>query len=231
LIHVECRSVEYTGDDPLAAVISLNIHRRQLTPSQLAIVGLELADHRAKEAERSKAEKLKTSASKRSRDAFGKLGSGSSLIPQLVGGLGRNTESARQAAKALGVNHDYVSRAKRIARVAPELLNWVKSGKLGLKDATVLAKLPALQREQVLLDVEIAQNVKKAIEKVRTNSLVSDPNSPPKDRWCSTVELERLRKCFNEVLNGYVDHANGDFESLVECVNELKKVVERVTEC
>ena len=38
--------LEFEGDDPLAFVLSLNLHRRHLTPSQCAMVGADLATMR-----------------------------------------------------------------------------------------------------------------------------------------------------------------------------------------
>ena len=43
---VEPRFLEFDGDDPLAFVLSLNLHRRHLTPSQCAMVGADLATMR-----------------------------------------------------------------------------------------------------------------------------------------------------------------------------------------
>jgi ParB-like chromosome segregation protein Spo0J len=46
LTHVEPRFADFVGDDPLAFVISANLHRRHLSESQRAVVGARLANMR-----------------------------------------------------------------------------------------------------------------------------------------------------------------------------------------
>ena len=41
---IEPRFRKYEGDDPVGAVLALNLHRRQLTPGQRASIAAELAD-------------------------------------------------------------------------------------------------------------------------------------------------------------------------------------------
>lgn len=43
LVDVPLRTVDYTGDDPLAYIISTNLERRHLNPSQLAMVGARIS--------------------------------------------------------------------------------------------------------------------------------------------------------------------------------------------
>lgn len=108
----------------------------------------------------------------------------------------RSSESARQAARAVGVNHDYVSKAKRIARNAPELVSLIKSGLLKLRDAARLAKLSHAPRAQILGRPQDLQNVKAAIARMQSKSEGApvgtqrglQPTSYPS---CATV----LRRC------------------------------------
>jgi hypothetical protein len=260
IANVECKAVEYEGDDPLGFVVSLNLHRRQLTPSQRAMIGVELEAHRAREVERKKAEKCRAMASLQPRDALGRLGPGVSGVPQKIGEPGhptesaamphrgdvpgttspsapqlsrrihvssRGSESARQAAKELGVNHDYISKAKRIVHNAPELVTLVRSGVLTLQDATLLATIPEGQREQLLSTSDGRQDIKKAIAKAKARSLEAGDRQEEARKWVPADELSRLRDCFAKVLAGYINNSNGDFESLLDYVKEWPAEIER----
>jgi N6-adenosine-specific RNA methylase IME4 len=104
---VECPTREYTGDDPAAFVISLNVKRRHLSPSQLAAVALEF--------ERVEAVLAKERQIRKPVDS----------VPQRIAEQG---EAREKAAAAVGANRQYVSDAKRIAREAPALLAAIKAG-------------------------------------------------------------------------------------------------------
>ena len=221
IAQVKCRTVDYTGNDPLGFVISMNLRRRQLSPSQLAMIGVEIEAYRANDAEKRKAVKCKELASRQPRDASGKLGKVLNRVPQFSGELGRVTESARQAAKELGVNHDYISKAKRISRSAPELVGLVKAGELKLQDATILAKMPKPQRKQVFAYLDSIHDIKKAIAKAKIETSSPKAKATTTTPWVATEELTRLRNCFVEVLTTYVANANGEFESLIACINVL----------
>ncbi|MGC4067262.1 MAG: ParB N-terminal domain-containing protein [Polyangiaceae bacterium] len=73
LAHVEPRTVAFTGSDPVGFVLSMNLRRRQLTPSQLATLGVELEALRAKEAQIRKSDRCCAASALQRRDEKGRL--------------------------------------------------------------------------------------------------------------------------------------------------------------
>lgn len=263
IAQVECRTVEYVGDDPLGFVISLNLHRRQLTPSQLAIIGVEVEAERAKEARQRRADLCRTAALTRGREPFGSPGTEVDHVPQRIGdtsgtvtsagtrrngrasggvtsegstaigatnsSTSRDRESARQAARVVGVNHDYISKAKRIARDAPELVELVKSGQLSLHQAALLARVPPHKREQIFPVPGDAPATLKTLEEFEVRLRHALSESRGGRRWVPAQDLSRLRHYFSRVLRRYVENANGEFSSLTDCLGELMRDVEKAS--
>jgi hypothetical protein len=124
----------YDIDDPVAYVLSLNLHRRHLDTSQLAMVGAkarELHDKAAKERQR---EHGGTAPGKK-KDTCGP---------------GSTSVRARDAAgKAVGVSGISVDRATRVLNHAePEVIKAVEDGRLAVKTAARLStEPPEVQRE------------------------------------------------------------------------------------
>jgi ParB-like chromosome segregation protein Spo0J len=222
IVNVECRTVEYTGDDPLGFVISLNLHRRQLSASQLAMLGVEVEAMRAKCSEKTKSERCKAAARNRTRKNGIANDPNAVQAPQKAGEHNRDAESARQAAKIVGVNHDYISKAKRISRTAPELVAAVKDGKLNLNDAAFLARLPREQRNNILSNRSNYSGVKFVVARMRNaqlNILTSESQLNPRD---VNVDLENLRRCFALVRERILLRCNGNVGVLIDCLREMQ---------
>jgi len=104
---VEARFTDYRGNGALTYVISKNVKRRHLNPSQLAVIALEVLPQLEREA----AERRRTSRS-----------------PDL--NVSEEKGQARdKAAALLGIGGVQVSRAKRIKKEKPERLKDIKAGK------------------------------------------------------------------------------------------------------
>lgn len=104
----------YKGDTPLVHVVSLNVHRRSLSPSQRAALAVDLLPALEEEARRRQLSGLKQ-------------GDDSPLVPPGTNGDGR---SRCQAADLLGVGETSVGRAKRVKRDDPDLFERVRRGEV-----------------------------------------------------------------------------------------------------
>jgi ParB-like chromosome segregation protein Spo0J len=107
----------YSGDSPTELVLSLNVHRRQLTPAQLAAVAVDALPMLEAEAETRRLANLKQNdaSPKASTDAFGK--------------------SSAQAAEAVGVGQASVERLKRVRKVSEETFEQVRNGEKSIREA------------------------------------------------------------------------------------------------
>ncbi len=102
---------------PVDFVISLNIHRRHLTPSQRAVLALDLlAEEEGKAKERQKLSR-------------GRGKKGSHPCPTLTG------KATEQVAKRVGCSARMVQMAKKVREVQPELIDEVLSTKLTVSEA------------------------------------------------------------------------------------------------
>ena len=118
-------TVDYTGDYPLSHVISLNVRRRHLSPSQSAIVASHPKVLGQLEAEAQLRSKAGTPAKK------------------LEGG-----KSVEHAAAAFETNNSYVTQGKAVRTQADKeqdntMLNAVAEGRLPIPQAYALTKVTA----------------------------------------------------------------------------------------
>jgi ParB-like chromosome segregation protein Spo0J len=121
-------------------IVSLNLKRRHLTPSQRAVLALELLP--ALEAE---------ARTRQATSTGGKKPQLMEKIPQAEKGAAR-----AKAAELVGVNERYISQAKKVQAEAPELLKQVGKGEITLVEA---------QRQNAR-----TQNAKKAKELSEANN-------------------------------------------------------------
>jgi len=122
---IEPRTEEYTGEDALGYVLSLNLYRRQLTVAQRALIAAELSSLRG------------TSAITVDLEKAG------------AGELEAAKMAIEEAAKVLGVSPRSVSSACKVVRDGTkELLDAVKAGEVSVSAAEQVAKLDAnIQKE------------------------------------------------------------------------------------
>jgi len=119
------RFVDVSPADPVSYVLSINLHRRHLTPSQLAMVGArarEIYDKQAKE---------------RQKLSGGQGIKGPVNLPDLKG------DSRDLAGKAVGVSGKSIDHATRVLnKGVPELAKAVDEGRMAISTAALLATEP-----------------------------------------------------------------------------------------
>lgn len=144
-LGLTCKAVDWTGseEDLLDFVVSHNLQRRHLTPSQLAAVAYKLLPLYEEQA---KARMSK--GGKKGGKHKGKKGQATVADP--------SPEAAKAAASDLvarntGISGRTVRGFKRVAKKAPGLVGLINDGKLAVKSAERIVDLPA-ERLQSLLD-------------------------------------------------------------------------------
>jgi hypothetical protein len=113
---------EYKGKDPLAFVVSHNLHRRHLTESQRGMVASKLATMRVGD------------------NQYKKVGAP-------IGAPSVSKKDIATAAEQLQVGKTTVDRARRVEKQgAPELIKAVESGEIKLGAAETILTLPKAQQ-------------------------------------------------------------------------------------
>lgn len=141
---IECRFEEYTGPDPVAFVLSKNLHRRHLSSAQKAAIAVEALPL------------LEKQARARQRQAGEQFGRGQEKVDKKIyqpmdeEEADRAPQSIDQAASLTGTNRQYVSDAKRIAENAPDVFAAMKSGTVSIPEAKALTQKPPEEREATL---------------------------------------------------------------------------------
>lgn len=122
-LNIEPRIEEYTGDNPLEYVLSMNMYRRQLTVAQRSIIAAQIVCR-------------EPSTDDAGDDEPGHLQPGLGLA---------------QAATLLGISERSISSASRVARTGSDaLLNAVKSGKVKISTAEYVAKLDQEEQDDLI---------------------------------------------------------------------------------
>jgi N6-adenosine-specific RNA methylase IME4 len=119
--EIEPKFAWYRGSDPLGFVISLNLKRRQLTASQLGVVGYDILAY--EEAEAKKRQIRKPADSVRAIVPEQTHSDIREFVPECLPG-----KATEKAAAKVGVSARYVADAKRIGESAPDLLEEVRAG-------------------------------------------------------------------------------------------------------
>lgn len=160
LAGVEPRFVTVESEevvDPIAFVLSLNRHRRHMSPAQVAVLIVDVSDmYAVLAAERARVGNAKGGSAERK--------SGIDPIPDLPAPK-RNPDGRAlvQAAKELGGGISSASIMCSVKRDAPEVFAAVKSGAIErVTDAKRIAAMPEAQRAEVLQRVEAGEEPRRA---------------------------------------------------------------------
>ncbi len=144
---VKPRIEEVKTDDPVAYVLSLNLHRRHLTVSQASMCAGRADKLKEKLAEEAKERKRESGKQARAKQLGGVVPN--CAPPQDAG------KTREKLAETFGVSHGSVGRAVRVLKDAvPEVIKAVDDGKLTVAKANSIAEHdPGMQKE--LLDVAL----------------------------------------------------------------------------
>lgn len=144
--HLKLRVQDWHGPgDPVAFVLSLNLHRRHLDESQRALVGANIKTFFEEEA--------------RQRKRAGKAAELRADLPEAM-------RPREQAAQLLNVSPRSVENANKVIKKgSPELVQAVQEGKVKVDAAAVLAELPPEEQNQTL--EEGKQAVKAQVQRLR----------------------------------------------------------------
>lgn len=138
-LGIEPRFDQYLGDDPIGRVKAENIARRDLSPSQLSIVGARLAKVEGERARKRSEANLKRGTISPT-DPYGSLGKDGGPTAEIIGtklGIGKNT----------------VQRGIKVMKQGtPELVKAVESDSITVTEAARIADLkPHSQRRIVVI--------------------------------------------------------------------------------
>jgi len=159
-LQIEPASVIWVAlGSPVEYVLSLNLHRRHLTPSQLSMVALKakpLLEQEARERQRT--------AGKPPLDPDGSKGKANKL-----------------AGEAVGVGAEHVRCANTVVeRGIPELAEAVRVGQVGVRVAAEVASLPI--DEQRRLVAEGAEAMRQAAHPQRSSKPKEEPSAEPETK-------------------------------------------------
>ncbi len=141
-VELDCCELD-SDTDPIKWVLSHNLHRRHLTPSQKAMVAVKLKELLEPEAKEKKKRKPKDSVVE--------------ILPQQK----REPASRDKAAAAVGVSGKLVDAAEKVTKKGtPELQAAVTSGKVSVSKASKIADAP--KDEQAALIDKPSPKVEKA---------------------------------------------------------------------
>lgn len=135
------------GGSVTAFVVSKNLHRRHLKPSQRAALGVKVKKliedevraeliKKASAAGRKGGRPAKNGRQNHSRKGFGKN------AETLSKPKPRKRDSRKEAAAAVGIGEHYVSDAERLSETSPELFDRVASGEMTLPEAMRQTQCP-----------------------------------------------------------------------------------------
>lgn len=176
-LGIKPKMVDYNGENltPLNFVISKNIKRRHLTASQKALLALEIKPLLAEEAKKRQLSSLKQYKENTVQEIIPereeKKENGDTVVPLLAQReKGRTIE---QAGKIIGVGKEYIRKAEKVKKEAPELVEKIMAGEMNLNQA-----VKEVKRKQVL---EHIQNIEsKGVEEIDGvyDVIVIDPPWP-----------------------------------------------------
>ena len=145
-LKLKMPSKEWKGDDPVSWIISQNLHRRHLTPTQRSIVSQGVEGHFKKQAE----------ARHREGSRKGGLSDVTTTPNKATQKLGEpsdrhDREAEAQAAKLLGISRETHRQGKKVVKDGvPGLVDMCRQGEVSVAVASEVSKLSAKEQEAIV---------------------------------------------------------------------------------
>jgi ParB-like nuclease domain len=204
-VGVEPTFRDYAGEEPAGLVLSLNIKRRNLTPSQRAAIAVEFLPALERERKDRQRQGLRRGAEPAPLE-------GSRLDPRIQTGTSSH-RTREEAGARVGVSGATVDRARRVKEQAPESFELVKAGAMTVKHADEqlrAAKNPNrssgpqhVGSRWARTPVQLVENTMKnlagiplVVAEIDTAAAVGDPSAPLKE-WDRT--LTRVIVCLTQI--------------------------------
>lgn len=166
--------------DPVQYALSLNLHRRHLTPSQLAMIAEKVRGIYEVEAKQAQ---QKAGGDKKSAKA-------KSVVENLPQPKNAGEKARDKAAKTVGVSGKSVDMARTVrTKGVPELAKAVESGEVAVSAAAVVAQKPPEVQKQIIERGEVA----KAAAEERKAKKAEDATS-------DQAAVKALKECANPVV-------------------------------
>lgn len=208
-LHIDPETRTYPGDKAVEFVLSLNVHRRHLTASQLATVALEALPLFEEQAHARQVATLKQ----------GPVGA---IVPERKERKevtpipkGRAPRARDEAAAAVGVSGRAVGQAKRVADEAPDLIEKVKSGEMTLNAAEQEVKArkpPKPKRGDLAKDATKAGwELRKSVE--RLEKIAADDRFTANKEQVAAIWCDHLRNAIGvcqDLLDGFTNGPQED---------------------
>lgn len=229
LAGVEPRYIEVHPDDPVAYVVSKNLHRRHLKESQRAMVAAAAKEVYAKLAKERQRESTSRAGVASGIARRGGVNVVENLPPRSDAGKARD-----QAAALVGVSGRSVDHASKVLKHGdPEVVNAVKAGQVPVSVAARLVDVAKPEQRAAIAGGKEA--IKRTVAEL--------PAAPPKPKLLpvSKQAWDRLKEC-SDRLNSIIEQAGGSLDAMfahprwdkrdtyyvVEMIEELHKMFSKL---
>jgi len=167
-VEPDYQRCHFTEAQIVGHVVSLNVPRRHLTPSQRAMAAAEFANMLAGDNQHSVEVRHQCRTSDETQE--------------------KQAVSQSQAAEMMDVSERSVRNAKAVQRDAPELVEPVKEGKIDVATAAKVAKLPKEERKKVAKAADPKKAAKQVLAKAEEKPGEGDKEEDAGAEFVAAVE-------------------------------------------